>query len=333
MKLNASYLFDELNITYDTGSKHSTKGWYQLTCPFCYDTKDHLGYNINKEYFHCWKCGWHPLIETIAELSNLSKWEVSQAVDRHRTGKRSKKEAETATVPKHIELPKGTRTLEKTHADYLVKRGFPISAIKEIQKTYNILGTGPTGIYKLRIIFPITYYGKLVSYQGRDITNKSKMRYLACDGKEEIRPHKHCLFGADLAKGDSVVIVEGILDAIKLGPGAVATFGTEFSWSQVKQLADRWKNRYILFDKDEAGILGAKKLCNALSDINNNTYNINLSKLKDPGELSFHDAREFMKTTIKNDLDEVESPLMPPRKQFKVNIAVKSIEKGSPINK
>lgn len=299
MKLNARSLFDELNIPYGTEGKSSTPGWLQLTCPFCDDHKDHLGFNLTREYFHCWKCGWHPLVETMTELSGLSGWKASQAVDRHRTGRPQKINREIAERPKHIEYPQGTKKLGKVHMDYLIKRGFPPWKIEEMQRTYNLYGTGPTGIYKLRVLIPITYYGKLVSYQARDITDKASKKYLACAGKDEVRPHKECLFGADLVKGKTVVAVEGLMDSIKLGPGSVATFGVELSWAQIRQLADRWENRYIAFDSDLAGIEGARRLAATLSAMPGNTHIVSFDRVKDPDGLSISAAEDFMKSLIK----------------------------------
>ena len=294
----ATSLFDELNISYSTGSKSNTSGWLQFTCPFCDDNKDHLGFNISKQFFHCWRCGWHPLIETLSMLSGQSKWKVSQVVERYRTKRPIKTALLKAIPPSSIKLPYGTGGLKKIHIDYLTKRGFPIQKIKEMQKAYNLHGTGPIGDYKLRILIPITYYGKLVSYQGRDITNKADKKYLACSSENEVRSHKHCLFGADLAKENTVVITEGIMDAIKLGPGAVATFGTNVSWAQILELSDRWENRYIAFDSDRAGREGAQRLTAILSAMTGNTYNVSFNKAKDPDELSFSAAEEFMNNII-----------------------------------
>lgn len=294
MKLDAYALFNELNIHYTTNGKHATAGRLQTCCPYC-KGEEHLGYHLQNEYFNCWSCGWHPLVETVAALAGINKWESQQAIERNRTG-RPQQPQKQIKHPESIMLPAGTTAMTKRHIDYLINRGFSISKIKELEKTHNILGTGPIGEYNFRIVFPITHYDKLVSYQGRDITGLSKYKYKACNKEREIRSHQKCLYGADAAKSKSVVIVEGVLDALKLGAGAVATFGTSMLWSQIKQLSDRWENRYIVFDNDEAGKIGAKKLYAALSAMHGKTYVVKFDGAHDPGEFTENEAMNFMKT-------------------------------------
>jgi len=44
---------DDFNILYITEGKNCASGWIQLCCPFCPDDGTHLGFNIEKGYFHC----------------------------------------------------------------------------------------------------------------------------------------------------------------------------------------------------------------------------------------------------------------------------------------
>jgi len=298
MKLNIRSLFEELNIPFSTTSKHSTAGWVQTNCPYpdCSDLKGHLGYNLEKEYFHCWKCGWHPLVETVALLANISKWDAAQHIESCRTGSRSLAEEKKPTKkPAHLKLPFGTCSLKEQHFSFFKKRGFPRTYIKSLCPRYNILATGPTGEYKLSILFPITHYSKLVSYQCRAIQDNAVLKYRACSKEDELYPIKHCLFGADHVPDKQVVITEGILDALKLGMGAVCTFGVTYSWAQVKQLADRWNRRYIFFDRDKAGQRAARKLAAELSLCKGSTYIISPDEVKDPGDMEIFQAQRLMK--------------------------------------
>lgn len=285
--MNFQKLASELGIDYqETG-----RAWVSLACPFCGDTGTHLGFNTEKEYFNCFKCGWHPLIETIAVLADCSKWQAADAVGRAREGRHAYRQHHVKfahlRTPQKVELPYGVVPLSDnyTHLAYLNRRGFSPDKAREIAKTYNLWAAGPIGDYKLRIIFPIYHYSRLVSFTGRDITDKSKMRYKACKKELECRSLKHCLYAADLSKEDYVVVTEGPLDAIRLGPGAVATFGTEFTWQQVRQLADRWRYRFVAFDPDPPGERAAKRLCAALSALPGKTFRISLNKT-DPGGMN-----------------------------------------------
>lgn len=302
MRLDARALFEHLAIPFHTGSKHSTSGWLQLRCPFptCADGEnDHLGYNTKSEYFNCWACGWHPLVETVALLANVSRHEAARAIELFRTGRPTPERGEEAHQERqHLSFPFGAGPLGKRHLKYLVnRRGFTLSRIRELTPKYNLLGTGPVGDYRHRIILPYTHYGRLVSYQSRDITGRMGNKYMACPGGDEIIPHKDCLFGADLVDGDRVVVVEGPLDALKLGPGAVATSGVNFTWAQVKQFADRWQKRYILFDNDAAGYNAARRLAATMSVLHGSTSIIRLPEgYKDPGDLPLDEALGYMKS-------------------------------------
>lgn len=282
---------DDLGITYTEG-----RSWIQVTCPFCGDSGEHLGFNIEKEYFNCFRCGWHPVVETISELAGVPKWQAADIVERNRTGHHSYRlqNIRSGPLPKSVLLPFGTSALGPYHRVYLRKRGFDESDIRQLEEKYNVRGTGPVGDFKLRIIVPIYHYQKMVTYQGRDITDKSKMRYRACSKEQEVRSIKSCLYAADFADKDYVVVTEGVFDAWKLGPRAVATFGTEVSWPQIKQLADRWKNRFIAFDQDDAGVAASKKLCSSLSVLHGKTYRVTYDA-SDPGSMKKEQIEKFWK--------------------------------------
>ena len=47
------------------------------------------------------------------------------------------------------------------------------------------------------------------------------------------------------------IIVEGLTDAWRIGPGAVATFGTSFTFNQVRFLSNHLDEAFILFDFGE----------------------------------------------------------------------------------
>jgi DNA primase len=191
-------------------------------------------------------------------------------------------------------LPAGSGPLQSIHLNYLTRRGF--ANPDQLAKQWGLRGTGPIGEYKFRIIAPIDYNGRMVSYQGRDVTGKSPLRYKACPKEKELMNHKHTLYGMDKATQESVIVVEGIVDVWKLGPGAVATYGTQFTWQQVTLLARRWKRRYIAFDADAQG--QAMKLANTLSTLSGEVHLVQWpARWKDPG-----DTPEIKAIEVKNRL-------------------------------
>ena len=84
--------------------------------------------------------------------------------------KKSHRKPTTIILPKHTELT-------RPHKNYLIKRNFDPD---ELEFKWRLVSTGPVGPYKHRIIAPIYFNEKLVSYQGRDITDKAKLKYKAC---------------------------------------------------------------------------------------------------------------------------------------------------------
>lgn len=324
-KLDIQSLLKDYNIPFaSTGSKHTAPGWINIHCPFCEGQQDfHLGFHETKEYFNCWRCGTHKMETVIATLTGTTIYEAYTILNHYRTGRPIplKSHAIALIRPNSVKLPgipllatpttmpkltptipfilqnKGKAAIVTTpHLAYLKKRGFVGVNLSQLLATYGLYGTGPIGPYNYRIIAPIYFDGNLVSYQGRDYTGKSLLKYKACPKTEEIRDHKNCLYGMDLVKGETVVVVEGVVDAWKLGPGAVATFGQSYTTAQIRLLVERWKRRIILFDKDAK--TQANRLATTLSGFSGETLMVTLNDYKDPGELSVENGQEIMKILV-----------------------------------
>ena len=68
--------------------------------------------------------------------------------------------------------------------------------------------------------------------------------------------YKDTVYAGHLATGDKVVVLEGVVDVWKFGPGAVATFGTGCKKSQILALTN-WREVIFFFDleKDAQGYI------------------------------------------------------------------------------
>jgi len=165
-----------------------------------------------------------------------------------------------------------------------------------LTKKWKLQGTGPIGSYKHRIIAPVYLGGVLVSFQGRDITDKAPLKYKACEMEKETIHHKHILYGIDEVPFDTIIIVEGLFDVWRLGPGAVATFGVSTTIQQVKMML-RYPRRIVMFDNPsidpQAGI-EAEKLARILSQKPGSTEIIELNEWKDPAEMPDEEAEKLM---------------------------------------
>jgi len=285
------------NIIHKTeGSKHCQPGWIQIPCPFCTGNSGwHLGYSQHMGYYNCWRCGKHSELEVIKTLLGLTWGQARDILDTYQTGKaRLKQSYKKLQKADECIMPAGCVPLQAIHKKYLRQRRFDPQKLIEL---WGLQGTGPVGSYKLRIIAPIYVNDVLVSYQGRDITNKAEAKYKACKSEDEVIDHKHCLYGIDRVPGDVVVAVEGTTDVWRLGAGAVGTFGIKFKPAQINELK-RFKRVVTLFDSDPQAIEEAEKLGESLASFNTEVEIIEMEG-GDPDDLPQEEADELMKELLK----------------------------------
>lgn len=280
-----------------TGNSHCSPGWIQVDCPFCSGVPDyHLGVSSTSFAANCWRCGRKSLPEVIKGLIGVSSQEAGRILEKYTTGKKQRKKRRAGLKKQKADkciLPVGTGPLGDRHKKYLIGRGYDPAELEEI---WDIRGTGNIGRYKFRIIAPIYLDGELVSYQGRDITDKSGLRYKACAQEDEVIDHKEIVYGLDLLQGDSAVIVEGLFDAWRMGVGTLATFGTSFTLSQALLISRNVKRAFLLFDSERSAQAEAEKMANMLMALNVETEIIEMIKPGiDPGDLSPVEAQAIMK--------------------------------------
>jgi len=284
-------LLKDYNIPTSTGGKNWQPGWIQISCCMCQDNSFHGGFNIAGNYYNCWKCGNHRIVDVISQLLGIKWYEAKDLINQYTNASivdlalKDKKKAQA----KEIEWPANCHSISGKHKKYLIKRNFNSD---KIWRDWGIQGTGPIGPYKFRIIIPIYFDGKLVSYQGRDITGRSDLRYKACPIEKEVIHHKHLVYGIDHVKNRKAVIVEGVFDVWRLGYGAVSTFGTEVTNEQVILLADRLDKAYICFD--EGAEFKANELGGRLIALGVDVELITIDA-EDPAELSDLEASKIMK--------------------------------------
>jgi len=126
-------------------------------------------------------------------------------------------------------------------------------------------------------------FGRTVSFTARDVTNSQEPRYKNMPNEDSIVPIKQCLYNIDNAE-NTLVIVEGIFDAWRIGNGAVATLGTKFTMPQIKLILDKKpKSVFVLFDK--GALKEANKLASLLAPHISHTEILEID-VKDPAELS-----------------------------------------------
>lgn len=276
-----------------SGHKHHRAGWINIPCPYCRGAGYHLGLPIGKPFGTCYKCGPRGMLDIIQHLLRVAPAQAWSILEKYSTGAvYTEDEREDREAPTLLSLPEGAGRLRRPHLKYLVDRGFRDP--DALAEDWNLLATGHTGPYKFRIIAPIYYRGKMVSFQGRDITGKSELKYKACPQDKEVIPHKHLLYGYDKIPSHSIIVVEGIVDVWKLGPGAVCTFGVKWTLEQLNKIKE-FPRRFIMFDSNEEEAQAqAEKLAASLSAFSGTTEIVELEE-GDAGDLSMKEAHTFMK--------------------------------------
>lgn len=280
--LNIKALYDETGIRIGSG-KHATSGWINTRCPFCSGHEGyHLGWNLDGEYYNCWRCGFHPTISAISKLAGIGYKDAKLLIQKHTIGKSKRKQKTEFTPPKELDFPKNMTDLEARHRHYLHSRNFNDI---EIETKWGIKATGKISDLPWRIIIPITFNNKIVSWQSRDITNLAELKYKSCAKNKEIIHHKNILYGADNA-GNKTIIVEGVFDAWRLGYGAVATFGSKVISNQILLLAERFSDVFWLFDPEKKAQENAEENSARLINIGVNSSVIEWKwNANDPAEL------------------------------------------------
>ena len=280
----------------------NSRGWSELDCPFC--KLPHLGWSQTRQVFFCWYCKKHPIRETVAKLLNVSLPEVGRLL----------KEAEIAPglndprlihareehVPNALKLtyPRYAAPITERGKNYLRRRGLDW---RQVQDEFSTLMETPPyaqpAIMALRLVAPLIKDGREVSWQGRSMRDDcdKAFRYMTCPKELEVVFHKSVVYGMDQAQPfGKAVVVEGLFDVWKLGPGAVHTFGTSWSQAQLASLSTL-KQVFVMFDSEAGAQRAGRELAAALAGLGVRVSLIDPEDAKDPGEWPLDKARSVMR--------------------------------------
>ncbi len=296
-------LLSDYRVDYVTeGHSRATQGWINIHCPFCAGSRDyHLGIPEKGNVAHCWRCGTHSLVHTLSVVLSIPYPEVRNLLRTYGVLSKSRARDSEPKVSIHpFKFPTPHAPLTNSGKDYLRKRGFDP---ERIEREWGVFQTGPISFldkisYSHRIIIPISWNGEIVSFQGRDITGRSEVKYLACPMKREKISHKTILYGEqkEWAKGGSVIVVEGVTDVWRLGKRAVATFGIKFKMEQVLQLLDHAQRFFIVFDEDLQAQKQAEDLLIKLKTRGREAHIIEIKG--DPAAMSQDDADHLVREIL-----------------------------------
>jgi DNA primase len=134
-----------------------------------------------------------------------------------------------------------------------------------------------------------------VTYQGRDITGNTDLRYKTLSVEKSVENPKHCLYNLDAVEDkENIIVCEGVTDVWKLGKGAVATLGTSTTEEQVRKLSE-YDHIHIVFDPEPMAQKRAKRLGEKIAALGTKVDIIDTGLDHDPGEMTAKEVEEFRK--------------------------------------
>ena len=258
--MNFEKLFNDYHIEYNN---RINKGWTNVHCPYCTEVSGtfHGGFNDAGNYYHCWKCGGHDFKKTLSFVTGIPKNQIVEIIEEYkgRAGVLKRLNKKESRVTK-LELP--TNTLTSVERQYLKSRNFNP---KYLHEKYGIVGGGISGSWKYRIIIPLILNKKIVSWTGRSILSKEKIkelnipRYKNLSKDQSIIDPKTILYNLDNCKNEVGVLTEGPFDVIRLGDDFFCSFGTELTQSQISMIKERFRKVFIMFDNEKEAQEKARK--------------------------------------------------------------------------
>lgn len=278
---------DDYNIEYWTHGKNVADGFINISCPHCADSSNHGGFSLDGSIFLCWRCGSHNVFETLSLLTGINLKELYKIVKDYNLiidFEEEKIEYNNTT----IEM-KGDKLLPQ-HKKYLESRNFNADYL---ERKYDLKGTLFDKDYGYRIMIPVYYNNRIVSYQGRDFTGKSPVRYMMCKPENEIIPIKNILYNLDNCKNRWCIVVEGIFDVWRLGDNCCSTLGTSYKKEQLNLLAKRFDIVFTMFDGEPQAQIKARKLGEELTLLGKEVINLKLES-GDPAELTDEEGKEII---------------------------------------
>jgi len=240
-------------------AKNVSVGFIGIKCPFCDDPSNHCGIAIGAGNFSCWRCRESgPFIRLLRKLTGESEKYCQELIDGINL---QFKEDSLEVIKKIIDSQTENRNPDKRKFEGLPRFFEEIKIEIDFPLLYSYLsrrkisldtvikhhcGVCRFGKYMNRMIIPIMFNGKIVSYQAADLTGFADIKYSTAPG--DINQY---LYNYDLVKNSGrIIITEGILDCWRCGDDAVCSFGAHLTEKQFKLILDKEPNE-LVFCRDE----------------------------------------------------------------------------------
>ena len=252
------------------------------------DKSPSLSYNLERNVFHCWSCGFSGGINkfmksigetVILDVDSKQPYQIKKLKDKIRN----------IIEFDDIQLP------TERHMYPSEFRNIDAKTMKEFQA----FTTEQMGLQDY-ICFPVYQFGKLKFIEGR------LMKSIAGKPKYNRKPHKaqvnDLLFPLDKIKNTNyVILVEGIFDMLNMWQlgykNTLCIFGaTNFGRKKLEVLDRIGVTRVdIVMDPDAPGQMAASKIAAELDSRNIVSRNIKLPVGTDPGDINVIQAKEYIR--------------------------------------
>ena len=215
-------------------AKPTSDGWYRAPCPFCEheghaDTKASLALRLDNGWYQCWRCNSKGFAKSLVhDIESDHPWSGAPSSSSGSISARSGFTPDPKPGRAPLPLPDGYIPLGEEPGisslacaparAYLEGRGVCAEICRQAK-----IGTVLSGYYARRIVVPITAGGTCYGWVARS-WGKADRKYLYPKGMKR----SLLMFNQDVLHAETsepVVVVEGIFDALKLWPNAVAVLG------------------------------------------------------------------------------------------------------------
>lgn len=251
--------------------KHIRKNssWVQMVCPVCGTDHLWLGYDTEKDYFNCFNHGHATAYELFREwFPDRNPREFLDLLD-----KAPHEEVEELIKTGSYKPPVPVCPLLdfKRHCAYVKGRGLDPEEMAH-RWEWGAIPINGEQQYRDRLFFPVhNRDGVPVSWQTRTILQNQTIRYLTAPKDREAESIKSLLYGEHLVDPyKTVIICEGVFDAVSVGVNAVATFGKKLTQAQRLRIA-WYPKRIICFDDEKDTKEQARELAALLEPMGGKT--------------------------------------------------------------
>jgi DNA primase len=291
---------------YQVDVRRSVPDQYRGRCPIHRgEGRDAFHVNLARNVFHCFACGaGGTVLDFVAAMENCSLYEAAQKLQGMtcsstpltltRGGKELVTERRRAAAPLDFKLT----GIDRTHP-YLAERGI-------LERTALEFGVGlyaGPGLMQGRLVIPIhNALGQLVAYCGRSVDQtQPRYRIPPAFAKSEIVFNMH---RAAAKKSNSVVVVEGFFDCMKVHQAGVASvvglMGSVLYEPQRHLLLSRFRRVVLFLDGDSTG----RKASMVIAEKLRSDCSVELVRLPDgvqPDQLPTTDIRKFLQPLNNDD--------------------------------